>query len=785
MYTQKVLLLDGAMGTMLQNAGLKLGDRPETLSITAPDVVESIHRRYVDAGARLILANTFCANAHKLAGTGFSVEEVVTASVAVARRACAGTEAKVALDIGPIGELLEPLGTLKFEDAYALFAQMIRAGVAAGAQAVFFETFSDLSEIRAGVLAAKEYCDLPVYASMTFEASGRTFLGCRADAAAMTLTGLGVHAVGVNCSLGPKEVAPILASMRTATNLPLILKPNAGLPDPQTGAYNTTPEAFAAQCAALLDCGAAYIGGCCGTTPDFIAALSRELGGKEAMWQEKTLHGICSAGEVCAFGQGVCVIGERINPTGKKRFQQALRESDMNYIVSQAVEQAEAGAQILDVNVGLPGIDEPAMMRRVVTAISGAVTTPLQIDSSNPEAIEAGLRAAPGKCLINSVNATEASLQAVLPLAKKYGAAVVGLTLGDNGLPQTKEERIAFARTIAKRAAAAGIAHEDIAIDCLTLTVSAQQEQVKETLSALSFVRHELGLETVLGVSNISFGLPQRLLVTQAFLTQAIAAGLTLPIVNPNQQEIMSAIDACRVLSGEDAGCAAYIERHAPVDVPAVKAEKPISNQAMTIGEAIAKGLRAEAAQIARAMLADVKPLDLVEGSLIPALEAVGNAYEAQRIFLPQLMNAAAASGAAFDEVRAAIEAAGGKSEGKGPVVIATVEGDIHDIGKNIVKTVLENYGYKVIDLGRDVPPETVVEAAKAHCAKAVSLSALMTTTVPAMERTILMLRQAQLNVPVIVGGAVLTAEYAAQIGADHYAKDAKCCADIVRSILG
>ena len=780
-YSQKVVLLDGAMGTMLQKAGLKLGDRPETLSITAPDVVRQIHRRYVDAGSRLILANTFCANAHKLAGTGFSVEEVVTASVRVALEACSGTDAQVALDIGPIGELLEPLGTLGFSQAYDLFAQMIRAGVAAGAQAVFFETFSDLTEIKAGVLAARECCDLPVYASMTFEASGRTFLGCRADAAAMTLSGLGVQAVGVNCSLGPKEVAPILRSMRTATDLPLILKPNAGLPDPQTGAYHTSPEKFAAACRPLLDMGAAYVGGCCGTTPEFIAALRGEVGNCYANWGEKTLHGVCSAGEVCEFGRGVRVIGERINPTGKKRFQQALREADMNYIVAQAVEQAEAGAQILDINVGLPGIDEADMMRRVVTAVSGAVTTPLQIDSSNPEAIEAGLRAAPGKCIVNSVNATEASLRSVLPLAKKYGAAVVGLTLGSGGLPETAQERIDFAKTILQASLDAGISREDVAMDCLTLTASAQQSQVRQTLEALSYVRSVLGLETVLGVSNISFGLPQRLIVTQAFLTQAIAHGLTLPIVNPNQREIMDAIDACRVLSGEDEGCAAFIERHAP----AAQAPKAVADvKSLTIGEAIAKGLRAESSQLAAQMLHDMEPLELVQRWLIPALDEVGRRYEAQQIFLPQLMNAAAASGAAFDVVREAIEASGGRGEGKGPVILATVEGDIHDIGKNIVRTVLENYGFKVIDLGRDVPPQDVADAVKQYDAKIVGLSALMTTTVPAMEKTIELLRRMNLTQPVIVGGAVLTADYAQRIGADYYAKDAKQCADIVRSIL-
>ena len=786
MRTQKITLLDGAMGTMLQKAGLKLGDRPETLSITAPDVVESIQRRYVQAGTRLLLANTFCANAHKLAGTGYTVEEVVSASVSVALRACEGTEAKVALDIGPIGELLEPLGVLSFEEAYELFAQMIRAGVKAGAQAVFFETFSDLNEIRAGVLAAKECCDLPVYASMTFEQSGRTFLGVKADCAAMSLTALGVDALGVNCSLGPVEVAPILTAMRGVTDLPLILKPNAGLPDPATGAYHTTPEEFAASCAKLTELGAAYIGGCCGTTPDFIHALNQALAGKCANWQGERVNGICSASELCAFGKGIRVIGERINPTGKKRFQQALRENDVNYIVAQAVEQEEAGAQILDVNVGLPGIDEADMMRRVVTAISGAVSLPLQIDSSNPAAIEAGLRAAPGKCIINSVNASDESLEAVLPLAKKYGAAVVALTLGEGGLPATAKERLDLAKTIIEKAEKLGIARGDIAVDCLTLTVSAQQDQVKETLEAVRCIHDEFGLETVLGVSNISFGLPERQLVTRVFLAQAIASGLTMPIINPNQKDMMDTIDACRVLSGEDMGCGAYIERHANVESVKKAATQPGHTvSAMTILDAVMKGLKAEAAQIAASMLENMEPLELVDKHLIPALDLVGERYEKQEIFLPQLMNAASASGAAFDEVRKAIEKIGAAGEGKGPIVLATVEGDIHDIGKNIVRTVLQNYGFKVIDLGRDVRAEKVVEEAKAYGAKIVGLSALMTTTVPSMEKTIRLLREDGLDVPVAVGGAVLTPEYAKEIGADYYAKDAKQMADIAKAILG
>ena len=784
MFTQSITILDGAMGTMLQQAGLKLGDRPETLSITAPDVVESIQRRYVEAGSRLLLANTFCANAHKLAGTGFTVEEVIPASISVARRACAGTEASVALDISPIGELLEPLGTLSFDEAYALFAQMIRAGADAGADAVFFETFSDLNELRAGVLAAKECCDLPVFASMTFEQSGRTFLGVRAECAAMTLTALGVKALGVNCSLGPVEAAPILRRMRETTNLPLILKPNAGLPDPATGEYHTTPDAFATACAQLTEIGAAYIGGCCGTSPEFIAALSAALEGKKASWEGEKAYGICSASELCAFGRGVRVIGERINPTGKKRFQQALREGDMNYIVAQAIEQEEAGAQILDVNVGLPGIDEPDMMRRVVTAISGAVSLPLQIDSSNPAAIEAGLRAAPGKCLINSVNATKASLDGILPLAKKYGAAIVALTIGENGLPTTVEERMALAEEIVAQARQAGVDRRDIAVDCLTLTVSAQQEQAAMTLEALRRIRSELGLETVLGVSNISFGLPQRQIVTQTFLAQAIFSGLTMPIINPNQKEMMDAVSACRVLSGEDVSCEAYIQKHAQMSKQDKRPEMN-TDAHLSIEEAIAKGLQAEAGAIARKMLEDTAPLDLVEKHLIPALDLVGEQYEKQQIFLPQLMNAASASGAAFDEVRKAMHREDEQSACKGPIVLATVEGDIHDIGKNIVKTVLENYGFHVIDLGRDVPSARVVAAVQAHGAKLVGLSALMTTTVPSMQRTIGALREAGCGVPVIVGGAVLTPDYAKEIGADYYAKDAKQSADIAKRLLG
>lgn len=782
MMTQTVTLLDGAMGTMLMRAGLLPGRRPELLSLTAPDAVEAVNRAYVQSGAQMILANTFGANSRKLEGTGHTPEEVIAASVRIALRAAQGSGARVALDIGPTGELMEPLGRLSFDRAYALFAQMIRAGEAAGAQAVFFETFSDLGELRAGVLAAKENSRLPVYACMTFEESGRTFLGCRADAAAMALSGLGVAAVGVNCSLGAREAAPILRAMRTATDLPLIFKPNAGKPDPRTGGYAETPEDFARACEPLLDAGAAYIGGCCGTTPDFIRELAGRLGGRRAAWEGGTLRGVCSPSAVAAFGRGICVVGERINPSGNERVKRALLEGDMDEIARLAAEQEAAGAQILDVNVGLPGANEAELMRRAVTAIAGASTLPLQIDSSDPAAIEAGLRAAPGKCIVNSVNATRDSLAAVLPLAKRYGAAVIALTLGEHGLPESAGERLALAEKILSAAMDAGIAREDVIVDCLTLTVSAQQDQARETLEAVRRVSREWGLETTLGVSNIAFGLPERPLMAQAFLTQALACGLTLPILNPNRREMMDAVAACRALSGQDEGCAAYIARFAPER----QAEQSADGPGGTLEQAVLRGMKGEAAQKTRELLAcGMPPLEIVEKRLIPALDEVGRRYEDGRIYLPQLMNAAEASRAAFDEVRRAIRASGDAGAAqKGPVLLATVEGDLHDLGKNIVRTVLESYGYRVIDLGKDVPARRVVEETGRTGARVVGLSALMTTTVPAMERTIRELRASGIGVPVIVGGAVLTEEYAARIGADYFAGDARRFAEIVRGIV-
>ncbi len=775
-------LLDGAMGTMLQAAGMPVGQLPELWNIQHPEIVTRIQRGYVEAGSRVIFANTFGANRHKLSGSGYDVEAVISAGIRAAREAAGDEPVRVALDVGPIGQLLEPLGTLSFAEAYDIFREMVTAGERAGADLIVFETMSDLYEAKAAVLAAKEHTNLPVWVTMTFEATGRTFVGVTVPAMAMTLTGLGVDALGFNCSLGPKELLPMVEELAHWTNLPLILKPNAGLPDPSTGAYTITPEEFAEEMVQAAKLGVTIMGGCCGTTPDFIKALGSRLAETRPGTRSKAdRHGVCSATQAVEL-QGVRVIGERINPTGKKRFQQALREGDMGYILERGLEQQDAGADILDVNVGLPGIDESVMMTRVVKALQGVVDLPLQIDSSDPTAIEAGLRAVNGKAIVNSVNGNQEVLDTVLPLCKKYGAAVVGLTMDHRGIPQTAEQRIEIARRILEKALAYGIPREDVFIDCLTLTVSAQQEQAAETLKAVRYVREELGLHTVLGVSNISFGLPAREQITVSFLTQAMYAGLDLPIINPNQQAVMDAVAAFRVLSGQDRDSAAYIERFAEMPEPAVTAKQ---SGAVTLETAIARGLKEETAALTQKALETMSELDVVNNLLIPALDLVGDRYEKQEIFLPQLIHAANAACEGFEIIKKRIAQRGEGSVSKGKIVIATVQGDIHDIGKNIVKVVLENYGYTVIDLGRDVPVETVVEAVIREDVRLVGLSALMTTTVVSMAETIAAIRASGHSCKIMVGGAVLTPEYAAEIGADFYAKDAKQSADIARQVLG
>lgn len=779
--SREFLILDGAMGTVLQQRGLPPGGQPELLNLTDPALLRGVYEEYIQAGSQVVYANTFGANGLKLTRAGHSVEEIVTAAISIAKEAAAGTGVRIALDIGPLGELLEPMGTLPFERAYDLFREMAVAGEKAGADLVAIETMTDLYEAKAALLAVKENTRLPALVTMSFEESGRTFTGCTVVSMARTLEGLGADAIGLNCSLGPDKLAPLLAELCRNTRLPVVAKPNAGLPDPVDGHYDMGPEAFAAALLPCVEAGVSIVGGCCGTSPDYIRRLKAALAGKAPVSRTyDTICCVCTPVTACRLN-GVRVIGERVNPTGKKRFQQALLENDLDYILDVAIQQEDAGADILDVNVGFPGVNEAEMLPRVVKHLQSAISLPLQLDSSDPAALEAGLRVYNGKAAVNSVNGEAEVLDRILPIVKKYGAAVVGLTLDKGGIPQTAEQRVAIARRILDAALSYGIPKEDVWIDCLTLTVSAQQEQASETLKAVHTVRHELGLQTVLGVSNISFGLPNRPLITQSFLTQAMYTGLTLPIINPNQKAMMDAVSAFRVLSGEDAQCQAYIARFA--EEPAATAPTPSGS--MSLEDAIVRGLQADAAALAKTALQSENELSLVENRLIPALDLVGERYEKGKAFLPQLLGAAQAAQAVFEVIRASIAKKGGAPVKKGRLIIATVHGDIHDIGKNIVRTVLENYGYEVLDLGRDVPPEVIVQTAVEQDIHLVGLSALMTTTLPAMEETIRQLRALPQPPVTFVGGAVVTPEYAKQMGADYYAKDARQSVEIARKVLG
>ena len=786
---KEYVFLDGGMGTELQKRGLRPGQMPELAALTMPETLTAIHRDYVRAGAQILNANTFGANPKKLARTGYSLEQVVSASIDCARQAAAETGALVALDIGPLGELLAPAGTLAFEDACAQFAQIIRAGAAAGADLVMLETMTDLYELKAAILAAKENCALPVFTSMSFETRGRTFTGCTVESYAVTAAGLGVDAVGINCSLGPAEILPFAKRLcrSVPAGLPVFVKPNAGLPDPD-GSYRLDAAGFVEQMKEYQSIGISMVGGCCGTTPEYIQRLHDEFSGKTPAQKVPLRRSTLCTPVRFVEVDGITVVGERINPTGKKRLQEALRQGDTAYPCGQAVSQAEAGAEVLDVNAGLPGIDEAAVLETLVRELQAVTDLPLQLDSSDAAALERALRIYNGKPIVNSVNGKRETLNAILPLCKKYGAAVVGLALDENGIPPTAEGRFAVAQRIVAATDAIGIPREDVYIDCLTLTASAQQEGAAETLKALSRCKQELGVRTVLGVSNISFGLPCRGYLNTTFLTMAMAAGLDLAIMNPNTPEMMAAVRAFRVLTAQDAQSADYVAAYANVQLQTtrtVTAAAAVTQSGDALFEAVRRGLKAEARAAAEDALQSREPLEVVNTSLIPALDAVGDGFEKGTVFLPQLLQFATAAQAAFEAVKAAIARTGQTSGGKGRIVIATVEGDVHDIGKNIVRVILENYGYDVLDLGRDVPPAKVVEAVQATGARLVGLSALMTTTVPAMQATIEALHAAELPCKVMVGGAVLTPNYAKQIGADFYAKDAKASADIAKEVLG
>lgn len=767
---KRLVFVDGGMGTMLQAAGLTGGEAPERWNLTHPETVAEVHRAYLAAGCDIVTANTFGATGARF---GAELQKVIQAGVKLARQ---GVEEAghgfAAFDMGPTGKLLAPYGELPFQEAVSLYRQAAAWGAEAGADLIIIETMGDPYEMKAAMLGAREACDLPILATMMADVNGRLLTGGTVETMAVLLDGLGVTALGLNCGLGGPEMLPLLRRIRRVTERPLLCSPNAGLPRMEGGrtVFPAGPEAFAQAQRELAQAGAWLLGGCCGTTPEHIRAMvaaCREV--PPAPVPPVTETWISSGSEAVCLDHGPVVIGERINPTGKKRMQEALRAGDVNYLLKEAVNQSAAGAAVLDVNVGLGGVDEAAWMERAVSAIQGVCTCPLQLDTADPEALARGLRAYNGKALINSVSGKQEVMDQVFPLAKRYGGTVVALLLDEEGIPDTAEGRVAIARRIMAEAARYGIAKRDLVMDALTMTVSTGERNALVTLETLRRCREELGVRTVLGVSNISFGLPQREKLAGPFLTLALGAGLDAAILNPLSEAMMDAWQAALILTGRDKGCRAYLERFtgaAPV--------KSGAQAAFSLEEAVRRGLRAEAERAARERLAEGEaPMDLVEKRLLPALTQVGDGYEAGTLFLPQLLMSAEAAQGAFALVQQAL---GEKSTGmrrQGRIALATVEGDIHDIGKNIVKVLLESYGFEVLDLGKNVRPEQVLAAVRAEKLHMVGLSALMTTTVPAMERTIALLRREAPDCRVVVGGAVLTPELAAAIGAHAYARDA------------
>lgn len=777
---KEFILLDGGMGTMLQANGLKTGDIPELLTVTHPELITDIHKKYISAGSDIIYTCTFGANSYKLKDSGYTVEQIVSAAISCAKDAARGTDSLVALDCGPIGRLMEPNGDMSFEQAYNYYKEQIIAG--RNADLIVFETMTDLLELKAAVLAAKENSELPILCTMTFEQNHRTFTGVSIGAMAVTLEGLGVDAIGMNCSLGPDDLPPIVEELVNWTNLPIVVKPNAGLPDPNSNTYSVNADEFAQSIERLLTYGIKIIGGCCGTTPEFIASIKEMLNGKKCVTRPSVSFSAVSSGESVVTVNRPRIIGERINPTGKKLFKEALKSRNIDYILTQGIEQVSAGADILDVNVGLPEINEKEMMITVLKALQGVTGVPLQIDTTEPDVLEAGLRIYNGKPIVNSVNGEEKSLATVLPLVKKYGAAVVGLTLDEGGIPKTAQGRFAIAQKIVERALKLGIKREDIYIDCLTLTASAEQEGVLETLDALERVKKELGVKTVLGVSNISFGLPNRELVNRTFLTMALQKGLDLPIINPNVEAMTGAVKAYNLLANIDKNSVEFISTY---NNQSAAPQKNEPSAAIDIDYAIEHGLKKEAAKATQELLTTTDPMDIVNQRLIPALDKVGADFEKGTIFLPQLIQSATAAQGCFDVIKKALVASSGTPVSKGKLILATVKGDIHDIGKNIVKVLLENYGYTVFDLGRDVPPEKIVETARENDIHFIGLSALMTTTLKSMEETIRLLHEENIDCKTFVGGAVLTPDYAKRIGADYYCKDAKESVDAARDFFG
>ncbi|MDO4313720.1 MAG: homocysteine S-methyltransferase family protein [Eubacteriales bacterium] len=777
---KELLFFDGGMGTLLQERGLQPGELPETWNIEHTEEVFDIHRQYFEAGSDIVLANTFGANALKFHSDEYELEDIVTAAIVSAKEGANfgvhdGREVYVALDVGPTGKLLKPMGDLSFEDAYAAFAETMRYGEAAGADLIHIETMSDTYEVKAAVLAAKECTNLPVFVTMIFDEKGKLLTGGDVPSVVAMLEGLRVDALGMNCGLGPEQMLPILEEVMKYTSLPVIVKPNAGLPKQKDGGtyYDVKPEAFAETMKQIVGMGACVIGGCCGTTPDHIRAMvaaCRNLAVKEPVKKHETI--VSSYGRATVIGDKPVIIGERINPTGKKKLKQALKDHDLDYILKEAIMQQENGAHILDVNVGLPDIDETAVMVEVVKELQSVTSLPLQIDTVSQPAMEAAMRIYNGKPMINSVNGKQEIMDQVFPLIQKYGGVVVGLTIDEAGIPETAEGRLAVAEKIIAEAAKYGIDKKDIVIDVLAMTISSDPDGAKTTLKALKLVREKCGVRTVLGVSNISFGLPYRPAVNSNFYTMAMQNGLSAGIINPSSEDMMRSYYSYCALMGYDENFESYIARYGNRTAQAGPAGEP-KTSGMTLSGAIEKGLKEEAHQITEKLVREMEPLDIINQELVPALDKVGRGFEKGTVFLPQLLMSADAAKMAFAVIKERFSGADTLDEDKAKVILATVKGDIHDIGKNIVKVLLENYSFDVIDLGKDVPPERVVEKAIEEDVKLVGLSALMTTTVVSMEETIRQLREKKPDCKVMVGGAVLNQEYADMIGADFYGKDA------------
>ena len=800
LFGKKIIICDGAMGTMMQKYGLQNGGLPEILNFTDPEIISKIHEAYYLAGSDFVSTNTFGCNRHKLEGTGYTVNQVAAQAVGLAKNAAKSAREKakangqpfgekfVGLDVAPIGKLMEPIGDLSFEEAYDIYKEQIIAGAEAGADFIILETYTDIYEIKVAVLAAKENCDLPIFCSVTFQEDGRMLMGTDPMTAVTILQDLGIDAIGVNCSLGPKQIIGIAKEILACSKLPVLVQPNAGLPTIVNGetVFNVDIEEYVEAMQELLREGIAIAGGCCGTSPDYIAALVKSIEGKGypalapnavELRKEKAVTAVSSSTRTVVLDQRIRIIGERINPTGKKLLKEALKANDLAYIENEAISQVKAGAEILDINVGLPEIDELEMMLTAIRKVSAVVDAPLQIDSADPLVIEAAARCYNGRPIINSVNGKKENMEAIFPIVKKYGTCVIALTLDEKGLPKNTEERVAIAERIIKTAEAYGIGRERIIVDCLTLTVSAQQNAGRDTLEAIRQVKSKFGVKTTLGASNISFGLPERKLLNRTFLAMALEAGLDAPITDPLVQEYTDTIHAFEVLNCKDLESRDYIAFYGGnADGTSSKAEAKEKAQKevkeITLEEIIIEGYEDRAAKATEQLLKTLKPLDVVEQIIIPALEIVGKDYESGATFLPQLIKSADTVKAAFVVLKEAMKESGGMVS-YGKIILATVQGDIHDIGKNIVKVLLENYGYEIIDLGKDVPIELVVETAKRENIKMVGLSALMTTTVANMEKTIKALKAAGVDCVTAVGGAVLTEDYAKKIGADFYCKDA------------